>query len=114
MKVTNNSNRNIGLADHFLPAGATVEVADWPKHAENVVIKAWLAAGVISIGATATKITLPPVVTKGEEGEEDEKDALITMLAQHGIRKDRRSSVESLREALEQATAPDSGESDEG
>ncbi|WP_316859937.1 hypothetical protein [uncultured Cohaesibacter sp.] len=42
-----------------------------------------------------------------KEAENAEKDTLIAQLAELGIEKDRRSSIESLKEALEEATEPE-------
>jgi len=63
------------------------------KHAE---ILAKLGKGEIVTGAK-------PQAPKAKEPEKDEKDALIEQLAEHGIERDRRYGVASLKAELEEA-----------
>ena len=83
--------------------GDTKTVPDSVK--SFAVVQAWFKAGMIS------ETPNEPVKPAGQEqtdedsnversGDDDEKDALIAKLAEHGIDKTRRSSVRTLREAL--------------
>ena len=73
-----------------LAPGNTVFVERWHFIKDHAVVKAWLKAGVLAVEKDVTS-------------DPDEKDALIAALADLGIRKTRRSSVESLRQAKQDA-----------
>ncbi|GFO81229.1 MAG: hypothetical protein A49_08560 [Methyloceanibacter sp.] len=77
--------------------GKSIEVDDavWAKMKSHDILKAWLKAGVIEVeGAEAS-----------DDNDDAEKDALIAELAKYGVEKNRRSSVETLKKALEEAIA---------
>lgn len=96
---------------HLAP-GVSTPVYDWAELSKNHVISAWVKAGVLIVdpGPPSAYISNeapeeheePPVVSNQDEqiDEKDEKDELIAKLAGHGIHKDRRSSVETLKALL--------------
>lgn len=81
-----------------IPAGGTADAlqAFWARDKTDPKVAKWLAKGLLVEGPGEAE----PVT---EQTELDELDILIAKLAKHGITKTRRSSVESLRAALDKA-----------
>lgn len=111
--VTNTCKQPLGLPSGIVvPPGATVAVPSWEADAQNKVVKSWLRARVLVVGGATPPAPEPDPVedasettTQQPEDERDEKDILIAELAEYGITKNRRSSVETLRAALAEAQA---------
>jgi len=93
---------NIGDRARGLPNGRVLDVgASAPVQAsvlENETVQRWIKLGFVTSDATVT-------TPEPDEDEGDEKDALIAALAEYGVTKNRRSSVESLKAALAEAKA---------
>lgn len=124
-EVTNNHNGPLGVGGVVIPAKSFVEVPNWEKVSQNGVVRRWLDSGVLSVGKSSAKKvadgpdeSAPDVVEnvqfteqanhpdQSQEGDEDaEKDSLIARLKELDIKADKRSSVEKLREKLEEALA---------
>lgn len=118
--VTNNYNRNLGLPNGVvIEAGESADVAGWDKLSKHKVVAKWLESGVLSAGKPSKKDE-PEVVEDvqlteqepedaaeevNEPREDEQKEALISQLAELGVKADKRSSVEKLQEKLEEATA---------
>lgn len=118
--VTNNYNRNLGLPNGVeIAAGESADVAGWDKLSKHKVVAKWLESGVLSTGKSSKKDD-PEVVENvqfteqepeqaakevNEPSEDDQKEALISQLAELGVKADKRSSVEKLQEKLEEALA---------
>lgn len=118
--VTNNYNRNLGLPNGVvIAAGESADVAGWDKLSKHKVVAKWLEAGVLSAGKSSKKDD-PEVVedvqfTEQEPGEaaeevnepseDEQKEYLISQLAELGVKADKRSSVENLQEKLDEALA---------
>ena len=118
--VTNNYNRNLGLPNGVeIAAGESADVAGWDKLSKHKVVAKWLESGVLSTGKSSKK-DAPEVVENvqiteqepeqaakevNEPSEDDQKEALISQLAEHGVKADKRSSVEKLQEKLDEALA---------
>lgn len=103
MKVINNAKSPIGLPGYgvIMQGETSPEIRDdhWERFKANRVIAGWLSRGML-----VEAVELEPV--RDEEPQSDEKDELISALAEIGINRDRRSSVDRLRSELEAATAP--------
>lgn len=67
----------------------------------------WIERGLIEIVGEPEPEPKPETHTVEVREEGDEKDRLITALASHGIEKDRRSGVDTLRALLEEAENAD-------
>lgn len=112
MAVIRNTNRSpVALPGHgLIDPGKEAEVRNWSALQDNPIIRAWVKAGILLVVSEDPKSGPQSAVT-------DEKDELIARLAELGVKKNRRSSVESLQEALveaEQAAAgDDAGESED-
>lgn len=108
--VTNNYNRNLGLPNGVeIAAGESADVAGWDKLSKHKVVAKWLESGVLSTGKSSKKDE-PEVVenvqiTEQENDEDAQKEALISQLADLGVKADKRSSVEKLQEKLDEALA---------
>ena len=108
--VTNNYNRNLGLPNGVeIAAGESADVAGWDKLSKHKVVAKWLESGVLSTGKSSKK-DAPEVVenvqiTEQENDEDAQKEALISQLADLGVKADKRSSVEKLQEKLDEALA---------
>lgn len=100
--ITNNHQGPIGLPNGIVLApGSKTLVPSWPDVAGNAVVKAWVRNKILAVEAAPDALPDPPADDR--TGEQIEKDDLIAALADFGIEKTRRSSVESLRAALEDA-----------
>lgn len=100
--ITNTGKRPRGLPNgHVLAVGASAFVQ--ASILENETVKDWIERGILTTDAPKAETAEESEVV--EEG--DEKDTLIAALAEYGITKDRRSSVESLQKALADAQAAD-------
>ncbi|CTQ67137.1 hypothetical protein [Roseibium alexandrii] len=88
-----------------IPAGGTVLVEKWDIIKEHQVVKAWRDAGVIF--AEEPEDTAD---NTDKDAEKAQKDLLIAELAELGIEKNRRSSLETLQEALDAAKAAAQGQ----
>ena len=118
--VTNNYNRNLGLPNGVeIAAGESADVAGWDKLSKHKVVAKWLESGVLSTGKSSKK-DAPEVVENvkiteqepeqaakeaNEPSEDDQKESLISQLAELGVKADKRSSVEKLQEKLDEALA---------
>lgn len=128
--VTNNYNRNLGLPNGVvIAAGESADVAGWDKLSRHKVVAKWLESGVLSAGKSSKKdegVELPerevvenvqfteevnePSQAEVEDAldqlsEDQEKELLISQLAELGVKADKRSSVEKLQEKLDEALA---------
>ena len=118
--VTNNYNRNLGLPNGVeIAAGESADVAGWDKLSKHKVVAKWLESGVLSTGKSSKK-DAPEVVENvqiteqepeqaakevNEPSEDDQKEELISQLADLGVKADKRSSVEKLQEKLDESLA---------
>lgn len=123
--ITNHSKRPLGLhSGVILLPGVATPVDGWAELSKNRVIAAWVDAGVLTVGDAATSpagaedIQIEPASPADEPlqdaeaekpADQDEKDALLSELRTLGVNRDRRASVEKLRELLAEAK----GSSDE-
>lgn len=84
------------------PDAETVEVdGDYPN-----IVEAYRAIGVTIVGEVPPvehPATEPEVVAVTAEVVEQDKDTLIALLAERGIKRDSRSSVATLKKLLEDA-----------
>ncbi len=96
MKMKNVCNSALGIPNvGTIEPGATGEISsDLLK--KNRIVAAWVENGML-VEAEA------PSKSDQGDSDDDEKDTLIEALAEYGIKKNKRSSVESLREALAEA-----------
>lgn len=99
-KVTNTDKRSPrSIAGVVIPPGATREVPD--SELERVhgkpVVAGWLRSGILTIDGE--------VGASDEDLEAAEKERLIEELGKLGVTKTKRSSLESLQKALEEAQA---------
>lgn len=100
--VTNNHRGPIGLPNGIVLApGSKTLVPSWPDVAGNAVVKAWVRNKILAVEAAPD--ALPQPAEDDRTPEQIEKDDLLAALSEFGIEKTRRSSVESLRAALEDA-----------
>lgn len=96
MEITNKHHTEIILPDGTaLTPNETKDVANPGLLKKNSVIKAWLAAGIL----TSDESSDTP------QGEDD-KAALISQLAEAGIEVDKRWGIAKLKELLADATNP--------
>lgn len=120
-KVTNNYTSSLRLGDTEVPAKGSAEVPNWASLRNNGVISRWLESGILSISdgdaepevVEQVEITEEqPVVEAEEEVEEQEveevdedaeKERLIADLAELGVKADKRSSLDKLREKWAEA-----------
>lgn len=115
MRVTNMHKSPLGLSNGVvLEPGKSTLVRDWDQVSKNHIVAAWVRAKIIRIDGAET----PAPASKadydhGEAAEREEKDQLIAELKTFGIDKNRRSSVETLRELLAEAKAGASTEGDQ-
>lgn len=107
MKITNNTKSPLGIPgkNGLLEPGQSFEASTSQVVAlrANAVIDAWFNRGMLSAdGAlpTADDAPAPPPAP-----EADEVDELIAALAEYGIQRDRRTTVNKLRALLEEAKA---------
>lgn len=118
--VTNNYNRNLGLPNGVvIAAGGSADIAGWDKLSKHKVVAKWLESGVLSVGKSSKKdepevvedvqLTEQEPEDAAEDGnelsEDEQKESLISQLAELGIKADKRSSVEKLQEKLDEALA---------
>jgi len=122
--VTNNHDRSLGLPGGIvIEAGKAHEVPGWDKLSKHKVVAKWLESGILSAGKSSKKeepevvediefteeqpgVEVEEQVEEQQDGDEDaEKERLIAELAELGVKADKRSSVEKLKEKLEEALA---------
>jgi hypothetical protein len=97
MIVTNNSRAPLGIPGYgMLEPNSSKNVAESVK--DNNVVAAWFKAGMLVEDSEPAK-----PAAREEHSDDDEKDTLIAELADKGIQKSRRSTVKTLREALDNA-----------
>lgn len=106
--VKNNSKATLGLPGgvHLQP-GQSVEIEEAAAYGSRVIM-AWAEKGILLVGepvyieAQAIDEEEPRMVpaNAAAQAEQDEKDRLIAALAEIGIKRDRRYSVETLRDLL--------------
>lgn len=103
MYLKNVSRSDVGLPGGQLEPGAITEVDD--SLTENRIVAAWIKAGVLQVveGALIQSTTMADASSRFVEGvaDQDEKDQLIDMLAERGIKRTRRTSLEKLRALAE-------------
>lgn len=96
--ITNNHKSPLGLpGGTVLDPGVETPVHNWHAVKDNNVVAAWVKARILVV---ETEIA-PADESKG--ALTDEKDEVLAALAERGIKKDRRSSLESLKAALAEA-----------
>lgn len=102
-KITNTHKTEVGLPNGvFLKPGVSTNVPDWPEISQNLVVKAWVRAKILVVDDAKPVVEVkPPLVNEVL----DEKDRLLAELLTYGIDKNRRSSVETLQELLDEAKA---------
>lgn len=101
MLITNNHKTALGLNDGtLLQPGVPTAVANWDALKKNAVIAAWVKAGVLTEGASATPSKFVPANTAPDLGG-DEKAELQAALEAKGIEFDKRWGIKKLRDALE-------------
>lgn len=117
--VTSHHDAPLGLpGGPVIPAGKTVFVDKWSFIKDHHVVQAWLKAGVISAEDAEDEPVEPgtddasenPPVNPAADAENVQKDELIRKLAELGIKRNRRYSVENLQEQLDAALAAPSGD----
>ena len=81
-----------------LQPGKPTRVPNWSEHSGHRTVKLWIKAGLLHVDEPAAPEPLAPVAVPI-----DEKGELIARLATLGVKKNRRSSVESLRAELAKA-----------
>lgn len=85
--ITNSHSTALSLPDGtILPAGVATNVPHWDDFKDNAVIKAWQERGILKAGKDVSN--------------DDEKAALQEKLDEAGVKYDKRSGVEKLREQL--------------
>lgn len=95
--ITNHHGTALALPDGtVLHPGAPTNVDNWDDLKGNGVLKAWEKAGIIKVGKDVSA--------------DDEKAALQKQLDERGIKYDKRSGVEKLRELLTEAEKPADGD----
>lgn len=93
--VTNTSKQPLGLPSGIVvQPGETVAVPSWESDSGNRIVQAWVHNGILKADSDGDNESAD---------ERDEKDVLIEALAEYGITKTRRSSVEALQAALDEA-----------
>lgn len=101
MLITNNSNTMLGLPDStYLQPKEAREVDAFI--CANRVVRGWIDAGILSASeapAAAEEEAEAPEQTI--DPEQAEKDELIAQLKEMGISRDRRTSIDRLKELLE-------------
>jgi signal recognition particle GTPase len=106
--VKSNHDGPLGLpmGGPVIEPGKTVHVERWGLIKEHDVVKSWLAAEVIEVVDEDDDDFLDELNGDSIDADADAdaaKDELIAQLAEFGIKKTRRSSLESLKEALDEA-----------
>ena len=103
MKVTNGTKQTpLGLPSGVvIEPGQSREIANWDTVKKHRVVAIWLRSGKLIAGASKEAKSAQP----SEHDEDAQKDALIEQLAEFGIEKTRRTSLESLQKQLEEAKA---------
>lgn len=110
--LTNNSGRDRGVPvahgrNVTVERGASIEISDADAEAveKNSVASQWLKAGYISLsdGEPAT-----------ENNDDARKEQLIAELAELGVKKTKRASVETLEQALDDALNAPAADEPEG
>jgi hypothetical protein len=101
--VTNNTPRTpLGLPGGIVVApGESKNIPGWAAIKDNAIVKAWVKAKVLTVEGF-TDAPTPAVQTQVVA---DEKDEILRQLAELGIRKDKRTSLEKLKAALDEALA---------
>lgn len=85
--ITNNHSTALGLPDGtILPAGVATNVPNWDELKDNAVVKVWQERGILKAGKDVSS--------------DDEKAALQEKLDELGVKYDKRSGVDKLREQL--------------
>lgn len=100
--ITNNHKSPLGLpGGTVLAPGAKTPVHNWHAVKDNKVVAAWVKARILTV-----QDEVAPVAAQ-KNAVTDEKDEVLAALAERGIKKDRRSSLESLKAALAEAGEED-------
>lgn len=103
MKVTNRAKTTLGLPRvGSLEPGQSTDVPDEVLH--NKIVAAWVSRGMLEVHGKASAAAKKPDGGDGES-EAEEKDRLIAELAELGIKRNKRSSLDNLRATLADARA---------
>lgn len=121
IRITNNFRSPVYLPGEsrlIEPNGGTLIVsrAKWDETSRSPVVQAWLKRGLLRadpVDAPAPAAAEPDADASVDTeaaapeplSEAQEKDALIAELARHGIQRDRRTSLQRLRDLLADARA---------
>lgn len=81
--------------------GKTVPVPNWHAIKDNHVVKAWVKSKLLVVDGEEVA-----PVEAAQQAVGDEKEAILAKLAELGIKKDKRTSLEKLKAALEEAEKP--------
>ena len=96
--ITNNHKSPLGLpGGTVLDPGVKTSVHNWNAVKDNKVVAAWVKARILIVEAEAAPVAAHKAAV------DDDKGAILAALAERGIKKDRRSSLESLKAALAEA-----------
>lgn len=100
--VTNTHTGPLGLpTGQVLERNTPTPVSNWPAIRANPVVASWIRNGLLTSEDDPVRELYPGELPNGVVPAADEKDELIAKLADKGITKDRRSSVETLQKLLE-------------
>ncbi|MBN49981.1 MAG: hypothetical protein CMN85_10600 [Spongiibacteraceae bacterium] len=115
MKLTNNGKAPLGIPGNpLLEPGQSIICLNWDEIQDNKIVQAWLVKRVLTAGEQSPEYQESAAKVPAVEATDDmsRKDELIAQLAELGINRDRRSSVERLESMLAEAIS--SQESDNG
>lgn len=120
--VTNNHVTGLGMPDGTsIASRETKSYENWAVNAANGVVAHWVSTGLLSVdgyddvdgakysedatGAEAEAALAEMEESESELSEDEQKEALIAQLAELEIKADKRSSVETLQQKLDEALA---------
>ncbi len=132
VKLTNTGRSPLGIPGNpLLEAGESINCFNWDELADNKVIAGWVEKGFLTVSradddsepaavveqeytesetdepATEASESEPEDQAEQEESDDssemDEKDEIIAELKTFGVNRDRRTSIEKLRELLDEA-----------
>lgn len=109
MKIKSSYNATIVLPPNVpVYPGSEVDYPHWDQYKDNPAIAWYVEQGHLTVGKSSKKDE-PEVAENVQVTEEVDEDAmkeyLIAELAELGIKADKRSSVEKLKEKLDEALA---------
>lgn len=113
--VTNNHVTGLGMPDGTsIASRETKSYENWAVNAANGVVAHWVSTGLLSVdgydgeevdGESSPDSDEEDEEPEAEATEDEQKDALIAQLAELEIKADKRSSVETLQQKLDEALA---------